>query len=110
MRSNIVFADGNTEDLQKFESSKIDIARVGTGATARCNTNLLIEYVSWHTLAIRRRALRLALFYKLVNGLSLSYIINERTCYPLRSQGKFTTATIISRQDCVMAGSITGSM
>jgi len=90
----IVLPGGNIGDL---ESIQLDAARVVTGATARCSTSLLIEDVGWPTSASRRRAHRLTLFYKILNGLSPPYLINllpqrvhERTRYPLRSPDNFT--------------------
>jgi len=88
---DIVWTGGNIGDLEKLESIQLDAARVVTGVTARCSTSLLIEDVSWPTLPSRRWVHRLTLFYQIVNGLSLPYLINlipqhvhERTRYPLR--------------------------
>ena len=86
-----MWTGGNIGDLESIQLD-VDAARVVTGVTARCSTSLLIEDVDWLTLASRRRAHRLILFYKIVNGLSPQYLIHllprrvhERTRYPLRS-------------------------
>ena len=68
-----------------------DAARVVTGATARCSTILLMDEIGWQTLATRRRNHRLALFYKIINGLSPPYLgdlvpgrVGDQTGYGLR--------------------------
>ena len=74
-----------------------DAARVVTGATARCSTELLSNDVSWPSLQSRRRYHRLHLFYKIVNGLSPPYLrellpirVADRSRYALRTSLNFT--------------------
>ena len=68
-----------------------------TGATARCNTELLERDVGWESLASRRRSHRLVMFYKIVNGLSPPYLnaliprtAGARAGYALRNSKNFT--------------------
>ena len=68
-----------------------DAARVVTGAIARCSAILLMDEIGWQSLATRRRNHRLALFYKIINGLSPPYLgdlvpgrVRHQTGYGLR--------------------------
>ena len=89
--ANVVWSGGNSTDLDKLEMIQRDAARVVTGATARCSTILLMDEIGWQTLATRRRNHRLALFYKIINGLSPPYLgdlvpgrVGDQTGYGLR--------------------------
>ena len=95
--ADVVWAGSNHADLTRLDSIQKDAARVVTGATARCNTELLGRDVGWQSLAERRRHHRLVLFYKTVNGLSPPYLSDllprrtrERTRYVLRTAEEFT--------------------
>ena len=89
--ANVVWSGGNSTDLDKLEMIQRDAARVVTGATACCSTILLMDEIGWQTLATRRRNHRLALFYKIINGLSPPYLgdlvpgrVGDQTGYGLR--------------------------
>ena len=79
----MVWAYSNTGDFKKLESIQIYPTRVGMGVTARCNTTLFVEDVGWPTLVSHRRAHRLIMFYEIINGLPLLYLINllPRLCH-----------------------------
>ena len=74
--------DGASDaDLSKLDQLQKDAARIVTGATARCPTGPLMDDVAWPRLATRRRAHKLTMFHKMVNGLSppyLSQLLPER--------------------------------
>ncbi len=88
---------GSIGDFNKLEALQRDAARIVTGATARCSSNLLMSEVAWPLLANRRHTHRLLLFFQIINGLSPPYLqtllpqrVHERTNYPLRSRNNFT--------------------
>jgi hypothetical protein len=84
-----IWAGGNQTDLDRLEMVQKDAARVVTGATARCSTALLMKDVAWPSLQSRRRSHRLALFYKIVNGLSPPYLCE---LLPIRVAGRMRYA------------------
>ena len=94
---DVVWDGGFATDLERLEKIQKDAARVVTGATARCNSELLMRDVAWPSLAARRRSHKLTLFYKMVNGLSPPYLKNllptrvgVRSRYALRTEHNFT--------------------
>ena len=94
---DVIWAGGNQTDLERLDMIQKDAARVVTGATARCSTELLSIDVSWPSLQSRRRYHRLHLFYKIVNGLSPPYLrgllpvrVADRARYALRTSINYT--------------------
>ena len=59
---------------EKLEKVQISAARVVTGATRHVSTRLLLEEVGWESLSSRREKHKLVLMYKIMNGLSPSYL------------------------------------
>ena len=61
---------GNTDMMEKVQ---IQAARIVTGAL-QCTTQRLYKETKWQTLKQRRDCHCLCLFYKIVNGLTPSYL------------------------------------
>ena len=72
--ADVIWAGSYEKDLEKLDSIHHKGARIVSGATERCSTNRLMEEVGWNSLLDRRRAHRLTLFYKIVNGKSPPYL------------------------------------
>ena len=60
----------------EIEAVHNEAARIVTGATKYCNIQKLLCDLKWETLAARRRKHRLILLYKMLNGLSPTYLSN----------------------------------
>ena len=74
--SDVVW-DNCTETLKhEIEAVHNEAARIVTGATKYCNIQKLLCDLKWETLAARRRKHRLILLYKMLNGLSPTYLSN----------------------------------
>jgi hypothetical protein len=88
--------DNNVESdhsLDALDNIQYQAAEAVTGATARCTTISLYNELQWQTLTQRRLQHRLCLFYKIVNRLTPTYLLNlipaqvsQRTTYHLRNR------------------------
>ena len=72
-----------------------DDARLITGATARCGTEILYQEVGWEHLSDRRKFHRASTMYKVLNGLVPVYLqdlipdrVQARTRYNLRNRNQ----------------------
>ena len=88
----------NCTQYEKHELDKIqnEAARIVTGATKLVSIRALYEEVKWDTLEERRRKHKLALFYKMVNGLSPPYLsslipLPRASSYNLRNTNDIQT-------------------
>ena len=91
---DVLYAGTYDSDLCKLDRLQVDAMRIVTGATEKSNINLLFKECGWQRLDSRRETHVLCLMYKIVNGLSPSYLcdilqdINSlETGYNLRREG-----------------------
>jgi hypothetical protein len=78
--ADVVWAGAFEKDLNKLDQVHHCAARLVSGATQRCSSGRLMEEVGWDSLLNRRRAHRLTLFHKIVNGKSPPYL--QAVCLP----------------------------
>ena len=83
-------------ELEKIQTD--EAARIVTGTTKLVSIRALYQEIKWDTLEERRREHRLALFYKMVNGLSTPYLlsliplpVNRVSSYNLRNSNDIQT-------------------
>ena len=88
----------NCTQYEKNELDKIQnkAARIVTGTTKLVSIRALYEEVKWDTLEERRRKHKLALFYKMANGLSPPYLssltpLPRASSYNLRNTNNIQT-------------------
>ena len=89
--ANVIWYNCADYEADALEKINIECARIVTGATKLAGINTLLKEVGWETLSTRRRKHCLKLFYKMVNGLTPSYLtslipttqVNQR--YQLRN-------------------------
>ena len=73
---DILYSGTYDSDLNKLDKIQVEAMKIVTGATARSNIQLLFEETDWPSLASRRRTHVLCLFYKIVNNLAPSLLID----------------------------------
>ena len=73
---NILFAGETDRDLMKINNIEKQAKRIGTGAIAKCNLNLLDIEVKWESIETRRNNSVLIMLYKIINGDAPSSLIN----------------------------------
>ena len=52
---NVLFAGSSNNDLNKFNKIEKEAMRISTGATAKCNSELLKTECKWESLENRRK-------------------------------------------------------
>ncbi|MCG7875203.1 MAG: reverse transcriptase family protein [Candidatus Thiodiazotropha endolucinida] len=79
---------------KRLDAIHIEAARIITGATKLCSIEKLFYELGWESLESRRNKHKLVLFYKIVHGLTPSYLsdlvpptVQETTPYSLRNSG-----------------------
>jgi hypothetical protein len=89
---DVVFDDNSIALSQKIDSLQLDAARTCTGALLSTNRNSIMHELGWNSLSDRRKNHKLNLYYKMVNGLTPSYLqellprrVAEVSNYPLRN-------------------------
>ena len=82
--------------LRRLENINLEAARIITGATKYVSHQSLYSELNLESLSDRRRKHRLILFYKIVNGLTPSYLTEllpsqhqDTHTYPTRSRSNF---------------------
>ena len=93
-----VWDNATTESKKQLDAIHIEAARIITGATKLCNISLLLSDLGWESLQDRRNKHKLIIFYKIIHGLTPSYLtdilpplIQETTNYNLRNANDFRT-------------------
>ena len=90
----------NCTQYEKAELDKIqnEAARIVTGTTKLVSIQALYEETKWETLEERRRKSKLILFYKIINGLSPTYLsslippsVSSVSSYSLRNSSDIQT-------------------
>ena len=90
----------NCTQYEKNELEKIqnEAARIVTGTTKLVSIRAMYQEIKWGTLEERRRKHKLALFYKMVNGLSSPHLlsliplpVNRVSSYNLRNSNDIQT-------------------
>ena len=90
----------NCTQYEKAELDKIqnEAARIVTGTTKLVSIQALYEDTKWETLEERRRKSKLILFYKIINGLSPTYLssliplsVRSVSSYSLRNSSDIQT-------------------
>ena len=71
---DVLYAGTYDSDLCKLDRLQVDAMRIVTGATEKSNINLLYNETEWQRLDLRREKHILCLMFKIVNGLSPSYL------------------------------------
>ena len=66
----------STEAKKQLESVHNERARIITGVTKLCNIDKLLSDLGWESLQERRNKHKLVIFYKLLNGLTLDYLLD----------------------------------
>lgn len=91
---DVVFDDSSITLSQKMEAIQYDAARTCTGAFLSTNRNSILLELGWNSLADRRKNHKLILYYKMVNGLTPSYLkdllptrVADVSRYSLRNAG-----------------------
>ena len=101
IRPILEYADVVWDNCTQYEKNELDkiqneAARIVTGTTKLVSIRALYEEVKWDTLEERRRKHKLALFYKMVNGLSPPYLsslipLPRASSYNLRNTNDIQT-------------------
>ena len=101
IRPILEYADVVWDNCTQYEKNELDkiqneAARIVTGTTQLVSIRALYEDVKWNTLEERRRKHKLALFYKMVNGLSPPYLSSlipppRSSSYNLRNTNNIQT-------------------
>ena len=93
-----VWDNATTESKKQLDTFHIEVARIITGATKLCSISLLLSDLGWESLQDRRNKHKLIIFYKIVHGLTPTYLtdilpplIQEATDYNLRNANDFCT-------------------
>ena len=71
---NILLTNCGTINNDKMEKIQIQAARIVTGAIQSTSVQRLYQETKWQTLKARREQHCLCLFYKIVNGLTPSFL------------------------------------
>ena len=79
IRPILEYADIVWDNCTQYEKNELDkiqneAARIVTGTTKLVSIRELYKEINWDTLDERRRKHKLALFYKMVNGISPPYL------------------------------------
>ena len=95
---DLVWDNTTTESKKQLDAIHIEAARIITGATELCSISLLLSDLGWEPLQDRRNQHKLIIFYKIIHGLTPSYLTNiappliqETTDYNLRNTNDFRT-------------------
>ena len=79
-----------------LDAVHIEAARIASGGTKLCSVDTLFQELGWEPLQIRRNKHKLVTFYKILHGLTPTYLlgiipphINETFDYPLRNADHF---------------------
>ena len=93
-----VWDNATTESKKQLDAIHIEAARIITGATKLCSISLLLSDIGWESLQDRRNKHKLIIFYKIIHGLTPTYLtdilpqlIQETTNYNLRNANDFRT-------------------
>ena len=93
-----VWDNATTESKKQLDAFHIEAARIITGATKLCSISLLLSDLGWESLQDRRNKHKLIFFYKIIHGLTPTYLtdilpplIQETTDYNLRNAIDFRT-------------------
>ena len=93
-----VWDNAPTEAKRQLDAVHIEAARTITGATKLCSIDKLFADLGWESLQSRRNKHKLVIFYKILNGLSPSYLsdlvpplIQDTTHYNLRNSSDTQT-------------------
>ena len=93
-----VLDNATAESKKQLDAIYIEAARIITGATKLCSISLLLSDLGWESLQDRRNKHKLIIFYKIIHGLTPTYLTNilppliqETTDYNLRNANGFRT-------------------
>ena len=93
-----VWDNATTESKKQLDAIHIEAARIITGASKLCNISLLLSDLGWESLQDRRNNHKLIIFYKIIYGLTPTYLtdilpplIQETTDFNLRNANDFCT-------------------
>ncbi|MCG8113232.1 MAG: reverse transcriptase domain-containing protein, partial [Candidatus Thiodiazotropha taylori] len=85
-----------TESKKQLDVIHIEAARIITGATKLCSVSKLLTDLGWETLQNRRNKHKLVILFKILNGLTPSYLhdllpplVRDTTTYNLRNSNHF---------------------
>ena len=93
-----VWHNATTEPKKQLDAIHIEAARIITGATKLCSISVLLSDLGWESLQDRRNKHKLIIFYKIIHGLTPTYLtdilpplIQETTDYNLKNANDFRT-------------------
>ena len=93
-----VWDNATAESKKQLDAIYIEAAIIITGATKLCSISLLVSDLGWESLQDRRNKHKLISFYKIIHGLTPTYLTNvlppliqETTDYNLRNANGFRT-------------------
>ena len=93
-----VWENCSAENKKQLESIHIEAARIITGTTRFCSIEKLFSELNWESLQSRRNKHKLAIFFKILNGFTPSYLadlvpplIQETSRYNLRNSHDIQT-------------------
>ncbi|MEW8546433.1 MAG: reverse transcriptase domain-containing protein, partial [Candidatus Thiodiazotropha sp.] len=93
-----VWDNASSESKKQLDAIHIEAARTITGATKLCGIDRLFSDLGWESLQSRRDKHKLVIFYKIMNGLTPSYLsdlvppfIRDATHYNLRNSNHTQT-------------------
>ena len=72
----VLFAGGTLRDLSKIDTIEKEAMRICTGATAKCNLQLLNIEAKWELLEERRKNQVLIMLYRIINGDAPKSLVN----------------------------------
>ena len=97
-----VWDNCSTECKSQLEAIHNEAARIVSGATKLCKIEKLSAEVGWETLQERRNKHKLVIFFKILNGLTPSYLhdllpplVSDTNPYNLRNSDTFNLFTLI---------------
>ena len=94
--SDTVWDNCSLASKKLLDAVHIEAARIVSGGTKLCSVDKLFQELGWEPLQIRRNKHKLVTFYKILHGLTPTYLldiipphINETIDYPLRNADHF---------------------
>ena len=94
--SDTVWDNCSLASKKLLDAVHLEAARIVSGGTKLCRVDKLFQELGWEPLQIRRNKYKLVTFYKILHGLTPTYLldiipphINETIDYPLRNPDHF---------------------
>ena len=94
--SDTVWDNCSLASKKLLDAVHLEAARIVSGGTKLCSVDKLFQELGWEPLQIRRNKHKLVTFYKILHGLTPTYLldiipphINETIDYPIRNADHF---------------------